>query len=201
MKLEFGKYMDGLVPAIVQDPMSGKVLMLGFMNEEAVEKTLETRRVTFLSRSRGRLWTKGETSGNFLELESVLPDCDNDTLLIKARPSGAVCHTGQETCFAESADDRARSLGFLNTLADVIASRRLNADPGSYVAALFGKGLNAVAQKVGEEAVELIIAAKDEDLEAFKSEAADLLFHYLLLLDEKDVTLDDVVSVLAARQI
>lgn len=200
MKLEFGKYRDGLVPAIVQDPISGNVLMLGFMNEEAVERTIETRRVTFFSRSRNRLWTKGETSGNFLELESLHSDCDNDTLLIKARPLGPVCHTGQGTCFGETGDDRAGSLGFLKTLADVIANRRLSADPDSYVAALFGKGLNAVAQKVGEEAVELVIAAKDEDLEAFRSEAADLLFHYLLLLDEKGVTLDEVIGVLAARQ-
>ncbi|MEQ1763991.1 MAG: bifunctional phosphoribosyl-AMP cyclohydrolase/phosphoribosyl-ATP diphosphatase HisIE [Pyrinomonadaceae bacterium] len=196
MKLEFEKYSDGLVPAIIQDAEAGNVLMLGFMNAEAIEQTEATGRVTFFSRSKQRLWTKGETSGNFLEVVSITPDCDNDTLLIKARPTGPVCHTGAETCFGESD----RSLSFLTELESVIASRSTEPIEGSYVSKLFAKGLNKIAQKVGEEAVETVIAAKDDDIDAFKSEAADLLFHLLVLLRAKGVGFGDIVSVLKDRR-
>jgi phosphoribosyl-AMP cyclohydrolase / phosphoribosyl-ATP pyrophosphohydrolase len=195
MKLDFDKYADGLVPSIVQDAASGEVLMLGFMNAEAVEATRTSGRVTFYSRSKQRLWTKGETSGNFLELVSLSPDCDADTLLVKAKPHGPTCHTGSATCFGETD----RPLDFLYGLEKIIASRR-NASPSeSYVARLFEKGLNKIAQKVGEEAVETVISAKDEDPEAFKNEAADLLFHLLILLNEKSVTLKELSALLENR--
>lgn len=196
MKLEFEKYADGLVPAIVQDASTGDVLMLGFMNGEAIAATESTGRVTFFSRSKQRLWTKGESSGNFLEVVSITSDCDNDTLLIKARPAGPVCHTGTATCFGETATN----LHVLAELEDVIADRRSNPTEGSYVSKLFDRGLNKIAQKVGEEAVETVIAAKDDDLEDFKNEAADLLFHYLILLQAKKVRLKDIVSVLRERR-
>jgi phosphoribosyl-AMP cyclohydrolase / phosphoribosyl-ATP pyrophosphohydrolase len=195
MNLKFEKYADGLVPAVVQDADTGRVLMLGFMNEEAVETTLTTGRVTFFSRSKGRLWTKGETSGNGLELVSIAPDCDADTLLIKANPQGPTCHTGADTCFGEANE----LMGFLSELESIIAARRIEQPYGSYVAKLFGKGLNKIAQKVGEEAVETVIASKDDDSEAFRNEAADLLFHLLVLLGAKETSLNDVVEVLRSR--
>jgi phosphoribosyl-ATP pyrophosphohydrolase/phosphoribosyl-AMP cyclohydrolase len=196
MNMDFAKYADGLVPAIVQDAATGAVLMLGFMNDEAIETSQTSGRVTFFSRSKQRLWTKGETSGNFLELVSITPDCDNDTLLIKARPAGPVCHTGSETCFGDSQT----SLAFLTELGSVIANRASDPVEGSYVSKLFAKGLNKIAQKVGEEAVETVIAAKDDDLDAFKNEAADLLFHYLVLLRAKGVNLTDITPILKARR-
>ena len=196
MNIEFAKYADGLVPAIVQDPTTGAVLMLGFMNAEAIEQTEATGRVTFFSRSKQRLWTKAETSGNFLDLVSIMPDCDNDTLLIKAHPRGPVCHTGAQTCFG----DPDISLAFLDDLEAVIANRKTKPVEGSYVSKLFSKGLNKIAQKVGEEAVETVIAAKDDDIDAFKNEAADLLFHYLILLQAKGVGLGDILSVLKDRR-
>lgn len=196
MSIDFSKYADGLVPAIVQDAATGAVLMLGFMNSEAVEQTRTSSRVTFFSRSKQRLWTKGETSGNFLELISMTADCDADTLLIKARPNGPVCHTGSETCFGESQG----SPSALMELERVIAERKSQPTEGSYVSKLFGKGLNKIAQKVGEEAVETVIAAKDDDVDEFKNEAADLLFHYLILLQAKGLRLNDIADVLSARR-
>ncbi len=196
MNIDFAKYVDGLVPAIVQDVATGDVLMLGFMNAAAIEQTEASRKVTFFSRSKQRLWTKGETSGNFLEVVSIAADCDNDTLLIKARPSGPVCHTGAETCFG----DAQGSLSFLTNLESVIASRATEPIEGSYVSKLFSKGLNKIAQKVGEEAVETVIAAKDDDIDAFKGEAADLLFHYLILLQEKGLRLGDITELLKMRR-
>ena len=196
MNIDFAKYADGLVPAIVQDVATGEVLMLGFMNAEAVEQTEVSGRVTFFSRSKERLWTKGETSGNYLEVVSITPDCDNDTLLVRARPNGPVCHTGAATCFGETDT----SLAFLHELESVISSREAEPIEGSYLSKLFAKGLNKIAQKVGEEAVETVIAAKDDDIDAFKNEAADLLFHYLVLLRAKDVRFSDITSVLIDRR-
>ena len=194
-KPDFSKYADGLVPAIVQDANTGVVLMLGFMNNEALDKTNETKLVTFYSRTKQRLWTKGETSNNFLHLVDIKLDCDNDTLLIKATPDGPVCHTGSDTCFNEknTADN------FLAELEKIISDRKDNPTEKSYTSSLFKKGINAVAQKVGEEAVELIIEAKDNDAGRFKNEAADLLFHYLVLLKSKGFTLDDIIAVLRER--
>lgn len=197
MNLNFDKYADGLVPAIVQDVTSGDVLMLGFMNAEALSMTEQTGRVTFFSRTKQRLWTKGETSGNFLDVASIRPDCDNDTVLIKARPSGPVCHRGSATCFGDP-DSRGRQ--FITDLEAVISGRLENPIEDSYVSKLFSKGLNKIAQKVGEEAVETVIAAKDDDISAFKNEAADLLFHFLILLRQKGLCLDDVVEVLQERR-
>lgn len=197
MKLDFEKYSDGLVPAIVQDSETGTVLMLGFMNEEAVEKTNQTGRVMFYSRSRQTLWTKGETSGNFLDLISITADCDNDTLLIKVKPAGPVCHTGASTCFG---DTNQNSVDLLAELEAVIDERRRERPEDSYVAKLFEKGINKIAQKVGEEAVELVIEAKDDDPDKFRSEAADLLFHYLILLRAKGVSIRDVITVLETRR-
>ncbi|MEO5857839.1 MAG: bifunctional phosphoribosyl-AMP cyclohydrolase/phosphoribosyl-ATP diphosphatase HisIE [Pyrinomonadaceae bacterium] len=196
MNIDFEKYSDGLVPAIVQDAATGDVLMLGFMNGEALKQTQVSRRVSFFSRSKQRLWTKGETSGNFLEVVSITPDCDNDTLLIKARPSGPICHTGAETCFG----DCSGSSSMLVDLEAVIASRKSDRAEGSYVSSLFANGLNMIAQKVGEEAVETVIAAKDDDIDAFKNEAADLLFHYLILLQEKGLRMGDITKVLHNRR-
>jgi phosphoribosyl-ATP pyrophosphohydrolase/phosphoribosyl-AMP cyclohydrolase len=196
MNIDFAKYADGLVPAIVQDAATGDVLMLGFMNATAIEQTEASGRVTFFSRSKQRLWIKGETSGNFLEIVSITSDCDNDTLLIKANPSGPVCHTGAETCFGA----RETSIAFLAELESVIGNRRSQPVDGSYVTKLFSKGLNKIAQKVGEEAVETVIAAKDDDADAFKNEAADLLFHYLILLQEKGFRLADIADVLTTRR-
>jgi len=197
MKLNYDKYEDGLVPAIAQDARSGTVLMLGFVNEEALKITIETGQVTFYSRSRRSLWTKGGTSGNFLKLVSMHADCDEDTLLIKAEPSGPTCHTGEFSCFGTEYRSR---LELLNELEKVIDDRRSNPNDASYVADLFKKGINKIAQKVGEEAVEMVIEAKDDDIDAFRSEAADLLFHYLILLRAKDVSINDVLSVLETRR-
>ncbi len=195
MVVDFKKYTDGLVPAIVQDYNTHKVLMLGFMNEEALHKTETTARVTFYSRSKKRLWVKGEESGNFLELKSLAVDCDNDTLLIKAHPLGPVCHTGADTCWSEKNHDE----DFLFYLEDIITLRRKAAPGESYVAGLFANGINKIAQKVGEEAVELVIEAKDNNKELFLNEAADLLFHYLILLNAKDFRLQDVLDILQKR--
>ncbi len=195
MNIDFAKYTDGLVPAVVQDARTGCVLMLGFMNEEALTATRSSGRVTFFSRSKRRLWTKGETSGNHLELVSVAADCDHDTLLVKATPRGPVCHNGADTCFGESN----APIDFLYELEAIIRSRRDEAPAGSYVATLFEGGLNRIAQKVGEEAVETVIAAKDENDEAFKNEVADLLFHLLVLLAAKGVSLTEVEQILRSR--
>jgi phosphoribosyl-ATP pyrophosphohydrolase/phosphoribosyl-AMP cyclohydrolase len=197
MNLRYEKYADGLVPAIVQNAKSGNVLMLGFMNPEAVAHTLETRLVTFYSRSRQQLWTKGETSGSFLELVSMKADCDADTLLIQATPVGPVCHMGTETCFG---DVDGSELDALLELEKTIDERRASMSEDSYVSSLFRDGVNKIAQKVGEEAVELIIEAKDGDNGRFRSEAADLLFHYLVLLRAKDVSISDVVNELSYRK-
>ena len=194
MKPDFSKYADGLVPAIVQDAISNKVLMLGFMNEEALNKTNTEGKVSFYSRSKQRLWTKGETSNNFLLVKGIIADCDNDTLLIKASPAGPVCHTGADTCFNEK-----NSSFSLEKLAAIIEDRKNNPSPSSYTSSLFTKGINKIAQKVGEEAVELVIESKDDNKEKFLGEAADLLYHYLVLLRAKNYTLDEVVDVLAAR--
>ncbi len=195
MQINFDKYSDGLVPVIVQDATTNVVLMLGFMNEEALQKTQEIKRVTFFSRSKNRLWTKGEISKNYLHLVDIKSDCDNDTLLIKANPDGPVCHTGTDTCFNE----KNISGNFLNELETIIADRKQNPTEQSYTSSLFKKGINKIAQKVGEEAVELVIEAKDNDEGLFKNEAADLLFHYLILLKAKDFELKDIVSVLEKR--
>ncbi|HET9747480.1 MAG TPA: bifunctional phosphoribosyl-AMP cyclohydrolase/phosphoribosyl-ATP diphosphatase HisIE [Chitinophagaceae bacterium] len=193
-KPDFSKYADGLVPAIVQDAVSNKLLMLGFMNEEALSKTNAEGKVTFYSRSKQRLWTKGEASNNFLLVKEIIADCDNDTLLIKAFPTGPVCHTGADTCFNEN-----NSSFSLERLEAVIADRKNNPSATSYTSTLFEKGLNKVAQKVGEEAVELVIESKDDNKEKFLGEAADLIFHYLVLLQAKNYMLNDVVEVLAKR--
>ena len=196
MNINFTKYADGLVPAIVQDAATKTVLMLGFMNQAAVDATLASGKVTFYSRSKNRLWTKGEESGNFLNYISMKEDCDQDSLLIQAIPEGPVCHMGTDTCWGV---DNNTSIAFLNKLEQIIAERK-NADPSSsYVASLFAKGINKIAQKVGEEAVELVIEAKDNNEQLFLDESADLLFHYLILLQSKGYQLDDVVKVLAQR--
>jgi len=196
MKLDFEKYADGLVPAIVQDAETQKVLMLGFMNREALERTKSSGKATFFSRSRQKLWTKGETSGNYLDVREILIDCDADTILIKAKPAGAICHTGADTCFREKneTDD------FLFELEKIVVNRRENPDEDSYTSSLFRKGINKIAQKVGEEAVELVIEAKDDNNELFKAEAADLLYHLLVLLAAKDVSLREVTEVLKERK-
>ncbi len=188
--------MDGLVPAIVQDALSGKVLMQGYMNKEALGKTRETGMVTFFSRSKNRLWTKGETSGNFMELVSIAVDCDGDSILVKANPRGPVCHTGADTCFDEINSSKT---GFIDQLRTIIKDRKNNPTDKSYTASLFAKGINKIAQKVGEEAVEIVIEAKDDNKELFLGEAADLLFHYLILLEAKDYELDEVMEVLIDR--
>jgi phosphoribosyl-ATP pyrophosphohydrolase/phosphoribosyl-AMP cyclohydrolase len=196
MKIDFEKYADKSVPAIVQDFSTRKVLMLGFMNAEAFAITQKSGKATFFSRSRQKLWTKGETSGNFLEVREILLDCDADTLLIKAEPAGAVCHTGAETCF----DEKNETGDFLFALEKVILERKKNPSEDSYTAKLFRKGLNKIAQKVGEEAVELVIEAKDDDRELFKNEAADLLYHLMVLLAAKDVSLKEVLQTLELRK-
>jgi phosphoribosyl-AMP cyclohydrolase / phosphoribosyl-ATP pyrophosphohydrolase len=193
--MDFSKT-DGLVPAIIQDASTQKVLMLGYMNAQALAKTKADGRVTFYSRSKQRLWTKGESSGHFLEVVQIQEDCDADTLLIKARPLGPTCHTGADTCFGES---NAGSVQFLEYLTQLIKTRR-NQDPASsYTASLFAKGINKIAQKVGEEAVELVIEAKDNNTDLFEGEAADLLFHYLLLLEAKGSSLKQIIEVLQQR--
>ncbi len=195
MKIDFAKYADGLVPAVVQDFTTHKVLMLGFMNEEALHLTETSGKVTFYSRSKKRLWTKGEESGNILELKSMAVDCDHDTLLIKAHPTGPVCHTGADTCWSE----RNESENFLFYLEAIIRLRKQVSPDQSYVASLFAKGMNKIAQKVGEEAVELVIEAKDNNDSLFLNEAADLLFHYLLLLNAKGHNLQSVIDILQKR--
>jgi len=194
MNPDFSKYADGLMPVIIQDSISNKVLMLGFMNEESFAKTNADGKVTFFSRSKQRLWTKGETSNNFLLVKEIIVDCDNDTLLIKASPSGPVCHTGADTCFNEN-----NSSFSLEKLEGIIADRKNNPSSSSYTSSLFAKGINKIAQKVGEEAVELVIESKDDNKEKFLSEAADLLYHYLILLQAKNYKLQDVINVLAQR--
>jgi phosphoribosyl-ATP pyrophosphohydrolase/phosphoribosyl-AMP cyclohydrolase len=195
MNVDFAKYTDGLAPAIVQDFDTHRVLMLGFMNEEALRKTEETGKVTFYSRSKKRLWTKGEESGHFLELKSLAVDCDRDTLLVKAHPLGPVCHTGADTCWSEPNHHE----DFLLYLQDIIRLRKQASPDESYVAKLFSKGINKIAQKVGEEAVELVIEAKDDNRDLFLNEAADLLFHYLVLLQAKGYELESVLEILRKR--
>ena len=194
MKPDFSKNADALLPVIIQDQYSNKVLMLGFMNEEAWDKTNIEKKVTFFSRSKNRLWTKGETSGNFLIVKEILTDCDNDTVLIKVKPAGPVCHTGNDTCFNEI-----NTPFTLEKLEEIINERKNNPSENSYTSSLFGKGINKIAQKVGEEAVELVIESKDDDEEKFLGEAADLLFHYLVLLQAKGFTLKDVENILVSR--
>ncbi|MGJ3234791.1 bifunctional phosphoribosyl-AMP cyclohydrolase/phosphoribosyl-ATP diphosphatase HisIE [Marivirga sp.] len=194
-KPDFSKGENGLLPAVIQDSVTGKVLMLGYMNEEAMEKTKSTGKVTFYSRSKQRLWTKGESSSNFLHLVDIALDCDQDTFLIKAKPDGPTCHTGADTCWNEKNE----SIGFINQLESIIEDRKNGNSEKSYVKSLFDKGINKIAQKVGEEAVEVVIEAKDNDEELFLNESADLLFHYLILLQAKGYKLQDVVKILEGR--
>ncbi|TXB66121.1 bifunctional phosphoribosyl-AMP cyclohydrolase/phosphoribosyl-ATP diphosphatase HisIE [Vicingus serpentipes] len=194
MELKLNK--QGLIPAIIQDANTLKVLMLGYFNEESLKQTKETNKVTFYSRSKGRLWVKGEESGNFLNLVSIENDCDNDTLLIKVNPEGPTCHKGTDTCWGEINQG---SISFLNQLEGIIKTRKESDDQNSYVKSLFEKGMNKIAQKVGEEAVEVVIEAKDNNDDLFLDESADLLFHYLILLQAKGFKLKDVVEVLELR--
>ena len=197
MKIDFNKNKDGLVPAIIQDAITKNVLMLGYMNQEAYDKTLTTKKVTFYSRSKNRLWTKGEESGNILNLIEIKIDCDNDTLLVKVNTEGPTCHKGSDTCWGEN---NSQLFGFLSELEDIIKSRKENQhNESSYVASLFRKGINKIAQKVGEEAVEVVIEAKDNDDSLFLEESADLLFHYLILLQAKGFVLNDDVKILESR--
>jgi len=186
---------NGLIPAIIQDHQTGNVLMLGYMNEAAFEKTIAEKKVCFYSRTKKRLWTKGESSGNFLEVKDIKIDCDQDTLLVSVAPLGPVCHTGQDTCFNEQNINK----NFLKYLEAIIQDRKNTPTDSSYTSSLFKKGINKVAQKVGEEAVELVIEAKDENRDLFLGEAADLLYHYLVLLTAKDFNLEDVINVLKER--
>ena len=195
MRIDFQKYSDGLAPAIIQDIRTKNVLMLGFMNEEAYQQTLQTKKVTFFSRSKNRLWTKGEESGNFLQLEKLMFDCDADTLLIQVAPTGPVCHTGSDTCWNER-----NEIDFIAKLESVITERKENPSDNSYVSSLFLAGINKIAQKVGEEAVEVIIEAKDNNDELFLNESADLFFHYLILLQAKGYRLKDIELILENRQ-
>ena len=195
MKIDFEK-MGGLIPAIIQDSATSKVLMLGFMNEEAYTKTKETEMVTFFSRTRNTLWTKGETSGHFLKVVSVLIDCDNDTLLIKAIPAGPVCHTGKDTCFGEKNNE---DIMFLKFLQDFIEQRRQEMPEGSYTTSLFNKGVNRMAQKVGEEAVETVIEATNGTEDGFIYEASDLVYHMIVLLTSKGLRLEDLARELKKR--
>ena len=192
-KLQFEK-LNGLLPCVVQDAKTDKVLMLGFMNAEALDKTIAEKRVTFFSRSKQRLWTKGETSGNFLELVDVLQDCDRDTLLVKVNPKGPSCHTGADTCFNEVNAEFS-----IFSLEKIVADRKSNPKKGSYTNSLFDSGINKIAQKVGEEAVEMVIESKDNNKELFLNEAADLMFHYLVLLQAKNHSLKDVTEILKKR--
>ena len=194
-RLDFSKYEKEIIPVIVQDASTNVVLMLGYMNKEALLETIESELVTFYSRSKQRLWVKGETSKNFLHFVDMKTDCDFDTLLIKAKPDGPVCHTGAETCFNEdnTSDD------FLKALEKIISGRKRYPVSGSYTSTLFKKGLNSIAQKVGEEAIELVIEAKDNHKKLFLNEAADLLFHILVLFREKNVELDEVLDILKER--
>ena len=198
MIIDFNKNPDGLVPAIVQDAKTKNVLMLGYMNQDALDKTQQTQKVSFFSRTKNRLWTKGEESGNFLNLVDIKLDCDNDTLLIQVNPVGPTCHKGSDTCWNEGNDN---SYGFISKLEETITNRIEDADASkSYVASLFKKGINKIAQKVGEEAVELVIESKDSNDDLFLNESADLLFHYLMLLQAKGFKLNDVVNVLKGRE-
>lgn len=197
MTIDYSKHPDKLVPAIVQDAQTKTVLMLGYMNADAVAKTEATKQVTFFSRSKNRLWSKGEESGHFLTLVDMTVDCDNDALLIQATPNGPTCHTGSDSCWNE---ENTASYGFLTDLESTIADRKNNPSDKSYVASLFAKGINKIAQKVGEEAVETVIEAKDDNANLFLNESADLLFHLLILLQAKGHALQDVVDVLKARQ-
>ncbi len=204
MTINFSKYTDGLVPCIVQDSDTKTVLMLGFMNDEALKKTAAEGIITFYSRTKKRLWTKGETSGHFLLVKEIKTDCDNDTILIKATPQGPVCHTGADTCFNEEnvkkiVERNATPYLFLAELESVITDRISHPTEKSYTASLFAKGINKMAQKVGEEAVELVIESKDNNDELFLNEGADLLFHYLILLQAKGFTLQDVIAILEKR--
>ena len=205
MKIDFNKNPDGLVPAIIQDVNTKNVLMLGYMNEEAYQKTMDTKTVTFFSRTKNRLWTKGEESGNFLKLTNIQLDCDQDTLLVSVDPIGPTCHKGTDTCWGE---ENVQAFGFISELEEIIQNRKDQAEgkapiePGSnpsYVSSLFQKGINKVAQKVGEEAVEVVIEAKDNNDGLFLDESADLLFHYLILLQAKGFKLNDIVDVLKVR--
>ena len=196
MKPDFIKSPDGLIPTIIQDAKTQVVLMLGYMNAEALDKTKKEKRVTFFSRSKNRLWTKGEESGNFLNVTEIKMDCDKDTLLIKVNPVGPVCHTGSDTCFKEKNTDS----DFLLELEQIINNRKENPSDKSYTSSLFAKGINKIAQKIGEEATELVIEAKDNDDQKFKNEAADFLFHYLILLQAKGFRFSDVMDVLLKRQ-
>ncbi len=206
MDPDFSKSTDGLIPAIIQDSQTDCVLMLGYMNNEALKKTTTEKKVTFYSRSKKRLWTKGEESGNFLNVTEIIIDCDRDTLLIKARPEGPVCHTGSDTCFnekntpSEKSADPKNTLDFLLELQTTIQDRKKNPSDKSYTSSLFQKGINKIAQKVGEEATELVIEAKDENPGLFKNEAADLLFHYIILLAAKGVSVEEVIDVLKGRK-
>ena len=198
MNIDFSKSAHGLIPAIIQDSETKNVLMLGYMNVEAYQKTLDTQKVTFYSRSKQRLWTKGEESGNFLNLVDIKIDCDNDTFLVKVNPVGPTCHTGTDNCWQDSNN---QEYGFISKLENTIKERKENASSDkSYVASLFEKGINKIAQKVGEEAVEVVIEAKDNNDHLFLSESADLLFHYLILLQAKGFQLNDVVSILKERE-
>ncbi len=197
MKPDFSKSPDQLIPAIVQDAKTHKVLMLGYMNEAAFEATQKTQKVTFYSRSKQRLWTKGEESGHFLNVSSLHLDCDQDSVLIYAHPEGPTCHLGTDTCWGEQ---NTNDLSFLSALEAIIAERKASDAPNSYVASLFEKGINKIAQKVGEEAVEVVIEAKDANDDLFLSESADLLFHYLILLQAKGFQMNDVIEVLKKRQ-
>lgn len=195
INIRFDKFSDGLIPVVVQDETTAKVLMLGYMNRDAYEATMSSGKITFYSRSKQRLWTKGEESGNFLALQSCASDCDQDALLFKVKPVGPVCHTGADTCWNEvnQSDD------FLQYLESVIELRKAGGQETSYIKSLFDKGINKIAQKVGEEAVELVIEAKDNNDPLFLNEAADLLFHYLILLNSKGFTLADVKEILKQR--
>jgi phosphoribosyl-ATP pyrophosphohydrolase/phosphoribosyl-AMP cyclohydrolase len=197
MKLDFTKNSDGLIPVIIQDATTRTVLMLGYMNEEAYQQTISSQKVTFFSRTKNRLWTKGEESGNFLYLVSIEADCDNDTLLIQVNPTGPVCHTGADTCWQQPNETK---FGFLSELENTIQLRKENGEAEtSYIASLFAKGINKIAQKVGEEAIEMVIEAKDSNNELFLNESADLLFHYLILLNAKGYKLNDIEKILKDR--
>jgi len=195
MKLDFSKNKDGLVPAIIQDNTTYKVLMLGYLNQESLSLTLNTDIVHFYSRTKQRIWKKGEESGNELHVVSIKEDCDNDTVLIKVNPVGPVCHKGDDTCFEEIN----KSENFIDILEGVIENRKNNLDESSYVSNLFKKGINKIAQKVGEEAVEMVIEAKDNNGKLFLNESADLLFHYLILLQDKGYKIKNVIDVLKSR--
>ena len=196
MNLDFSKNKDGLVPAIIQDNTTHKVLMLGYLSKESLSLTLSTDVVHFYSRTKQRIWKKGEESGNELKVVSIKEDCDIDTLLIKVNPVGPVCHRGDDTCFEEIN----KSENFLDKLEDIIQNRKINPSNSSYVSSLFKKGTNKIAQKVGEEAVELVIEAKDDNDDLFLNESADLLFHYLILLQQKNYKIKDVLNVLKSRE-